>query len=73
MVSCSGHGQCSDGKSGNGHCTCEAHFTGTACEKCVNGKYGRNCTEGERLGRFSGSDEVSTCDYFVSYVLQQSY
>ncbi|XP_067024545.1 stabilin-2-like [Acropora muricata] len=40
---CSNNGQCGDGISGNGHCQCSANFTGTACEKCIPGKYGVNC------------------------------
>ncbi|KAJ7377675.1 Stabilin-2 [Desmophyllum pertusum] len=41
---CSSHGNCDDGKVGTGHCRCNATFTGTSCEKCIPGKYGRNCT-----------------------------
>lgn len=41
---CSSNGVCDDGKSGSGHCQCSANFTGTACEKCISGKYGTNCT-----------------------------
>lgn len=41
---CSGHGACDDGKTGSGHCQCDANFTGIACEKCILGKYGSNCT-----------------------------
>ena len=41
---CSSHGKCDDGKTGTGHCECQANFTGTSCEKCIPAKYGRNCT-----------------------------
>lgn len=40
---CSSNGQCGDGISGDGHCKCSANFTGTACERCIPGKYGANC------------------------------
>lgn len=46
---CSGRGACDDGKTGSGHCQCDANFTGTACEKCILGKFGSNCTGGEYL------------------------
>nr|XP_015202668.1 PREDICTED: stabilin-1 [Lepisosteus oculatus] len=42
---CSNHGVCTDGKYGTGYCTCEAGFTGTACELCAPKRYGPNCTE----------------------------
>ena len=28
---CSGHGTCHDGRGGDGACTCDAHYAGTAC------------------------------------------
>ena len=48
---CSSNGVCDDGKSGSGHCQCSANFTGTACEKCISGKYGTNCTNGKCANR----------------------
>ena len=42
---CSGY-DCSDGKSGNGHCSCsDPHVTGTACEICKPGFYGKGCAQ----------------------------
>lgn len=46
---CSSQGKCDDGKSGHGHCQCSANFTGTACERCIPGKYGTNCSSGKAL------------------------
>uniref|UniRef100_F6RL05 Stabilin 1 n=1 Tax=Monodelphis domestica TaxID=13616 RepID=F6RL05_MONDO len=40
---CSGHGQCQDGRLGNGECRCHEGFHGTACEGCELGRYGLNC------------------------------
>ncbi|XP_028673278.2 stabilin-2 [Erpetoichthys calabaricus] len=44
-VPCSNNGNCSDGISGNGTCTCLPGFGGTACENCADDNlYGPNCT-----------------------------
>ncbi|CAJ1054448.1 LOW QUALITY PROTEIN: stabilin-2-like [Xyrichtys novacula] len=41
---CSGHGQCSDGTTGNGVCTCDQNFGGSRCQYCsASNKYGPNC------------------------------
>ncbi|KAJ1163610.1 hypothetical protein NDU88_004066 [Pleurodeles waltl] len=41
---CSNRGVCSDGLEGNGTCTCEEGFGGTACETCsADNLYGENC------------------------------
>ncbi|XP_047431437.1 stabilin-2 isoform X2 [Mugil cephalus] len=40
---CSGRGSCSDGLGGNGTCTCQDFFSGSACEDCSSGRYGDTC------------------------------
>ncbi|KAM4676890.1 stabilin-2 [Discoglossus pictus] len=41
---CNNRGTCSDGIQGNGTCTCQAEFGGTACEKCSGDHlYGSDC------------------------------
>ncbi|XP_070612374.1 stabilin-2 isoform X2 [Erythrolamprus reginae] len=42
---CNNRGRCSQGIWGNGACTCQKAFTGTACEKCAEDNvFGPNCT-----------------------------
>uniref|UniRef100_A0A3Q3QBM3 Uncharacterized protein n=1 Tax=Monopterus albus TaxID=43700 RepID=A0A3Q3QBM3_MONAL len=41
---CSNRGVCSDGLGGNGTCTCQVGFAGTACEDCAPGRYGPTCS-----------------------------
>ncbi|KAM9327686.1 stabilin-2 isoform 2-T2 [Pholidichthys leucotaenia] len=41
---CSGRGVCSDGLGGNGTCSCQVGFAGTACEDCAPGRYGPTCS-----------------------------
>ncbi|XP_059181662.1 stabilin-2 [Centropristis striata] len=41
---CSGRGKCSDGAGGNGTCSCQLGFAGTACEDCSPGRYGPTCS-----------------------------
>ncbi|KAI3366323.1 hypothetical protein L3Q82_000431 [Scortum barcoo] len=41
---CSARGVCSDGLGGNGTCSCQAGFAGTACEDCASGRYGPTCS-----------------------------
>ncbi|XP_074554721.1 stabilin-2 [Halichoeres trimaculatus] len=41
---CSGRGTCSDGLGGNGTCSCQEGFAGTACELCAPGRYGPSCS-----------------------------
>ncbi|XP_061571016.1 stabilin-2 isoform X2 [Cololabis saira] len=41
---CSARGVCSDGLGGNGTCTCQVGFAGTACEDCAPGRYGATCS-----------------------------
>uniref|UniRef100_A0A3B3I825 Stabilin 2 n=1 Tax=Oryzias latipes TaxID=8090 RepID=A0A3B3I825_ORYLA len=40
---CSNRGKCDDGHLGNGTCTCQAGFGGTACNQCKPGFYGPTC------------------------------
>ncbi|XP_075900072.1 stabilin-2 isoform X3 [Nelusetta ayraudi] len=40
---CSGRGVCSDGPGGNGTCSCQVGFSGTACEDCGPGQFGPSC------------------------------
>ncbi|XP_051746711.1 stabilin-2 isoform X3 [Ctenopharyngodon idella] len=40
---CSNHGKCDEDHLGNGTCTCDAGFTGVACELCVDGHFGLDC------------------------------
>ncbi|KAG8007953.1 Stabilin-1 [Nibea albiflora] len=42
---CSNHGNCDDGLTGSGRCRCHDGFKGRACELCLSGHYGPNCTE----------------------------
>ncbi|XP_022068333.2 stabilin-2 isoform X1 [Acanthochromis polyacanthus] len=41
---CSGRGVCSEGLGGNGTCSCQVGFAGTACEDCAPGRYGPTCS-----------------------------
>lgn len=41
---CSNHGNCDDGLTGSGRCRCYDGFKGRACELCLSGHYGPNCT-----------------------------
>uniref|UniRef100_A0A8U8BRH3 Uncharacterized protein n=1 Tax=Geospiza parvula TaxID=87175 RepID=A0A8U8BRH3_GEOPR len=42
---CNGRGHCSQGMAGNGTCTCQKGFAGTACEKCAEDNlFGPDCT-----------------------------
>nr|XP_046235043.1 stabilin-2 isoform X1 [Scatophagus argus] len=43
-VPCSNRGVCSDGLGGNGTCSCQVGFAGTACEDCAPGQYGPTCS-----------------------------
>uniref|UniRef100_A0A8C1T9U2 Stabilin 2 n=1 Tax=Cyprinus carpio TaxID=7962 RepID=A0A8C1T9U2_CYPCA len=40
---CSNNGKCDEDHLGNGTCTCDAGFTGVACELCVDGHFGPDC------------------------------
>ncbi|KAH0516419.1 Stabilin-2 [Microtus ochrogaster] len=42
---CSGNGFCLDGVNGIGTCRCEQGFNGTACESCVEDRYGVHCDQ----------------------------
>ncbi|XP_063111536.1 stabilin-2 isoform X2 [Cavia porcellus] len=42
---CFGNGICMDGVNGTGMCACDPGFQGTACETCVDGKYGIHCDQ----------------------------
>ncbi len=37
------HGQCNDGKEGDGSCKCEEGWVGDTCYKCDSGYYGKYC------------------------------
>lgn len=40
--------QCSDGTTGNGKCTCNSNFNGTACEACTSPyDFGPQCKSGK--------------------------
>uniref|UniRef100_A0A3Q4HNH7 Stabilin 2 n=1 Tax=Neolamprologus brichardi TaxID=32507 RepID=A0A3Q4HNH7_NEOBR len=41
---CSGRGVCSAGLGGNGTCSCQEGFAGTACEDCTPGRYSPTCS-----------------------------
>ncbi|XP_075967354.1 LOW QUALITY PROTEIN: stabilin-2 [Anarhichas minor] len=41
---CRNRGLCSDGVGGNGTCSCEVGFAGTACEDCAPARYGPTCS-----------------------------
>ncbi|KAM9824594.1 stabilin-2 [Neosynchiropus ocellatus] len=41
---CSNRGVCSDGIGGNGTCSCQDGFAGTACEDCLPDRYGPTCS-----------------------------
>ncbi|KAM9334912.1 stabilin-2 [Symphorus nematophorus] len=41
---CSGRGTCSDGLGGNGTCSCQEGFAGTACEDCAPRRFGPTCS-----------------------------
>uniref|UniRef100_UPI00398F750A stabilin-2-like n=1 Tax=Pristiophorus japonicus TaxID=55135 RepID=UPI00398F750A len=41
---CNSHGACDDQYTGTGNCTCSAGFNGTACELCLPGRWGADCT-----------------------------
>ncbi|XP_010629641.1 stabilin-2 isoform X2 [Fukomys damarensis] len=44
-VPCSGRGSCAEGMEGNGHCTCQEGFGGTACETCAHDNlFGPSCS-----------------------------
>ncbi|XP_030633246.1 stabilin-2 [Chanos chanos] len=40
---CSNHGKCDADHLGNGTCTCDEGFRGTACELCLDGRFGPDC------------------------------
>ncbi|GCB79701.1 hypothetical protein scyTo_0016995, partial [Scyliorhinus torazame] len=41
---CNSHGVCNDQYTGTGKCNCSAGFIGKACELCVPGRWGPECT-----------------------------
>ncbi|XP_048463436.1 stabilin-2-like isoform X1 [Rhincodon typus] len=41
---CNSHGVCDDQYTGTGNCSCSAGFNGTACELCLPGHWGSECT-----------------------------
>ncbi|XP_038067563.1 stabilin-2-like [Patiria miniata] len=44
-IPCYGHGWCSDSRLGSGLCSCDEHFTGTACELCMPNLFGTGCNQ----------------------------
>ncbi|KAK0148702.1 Stabilin-1 [Merluccius polli] len=44
---CGNHGNCLDGRYGQGACVCNKGFRGSACELCEPHHHGNNCTECE--------------------------
>ena len=44
---CSARGSCNDTISGNGQCSCSGNYGGTACETCVDDKFGMDCSQSE--------------------------
>uniref|UniRef100_A0A8C5FQV0 Stabilin 2 n=1 Tax=Gadus morhua TaxID=8049 RepID=A0A8C5FQV0_GADMO len=44
---CNAKGVCSDGMGGNGTCSCQDGFAGTACEDCSPNRYGQDCRSGK--------------------------
>ncbi|CAK6983628.1 stabilin-2 [Scomber scombrus] len=53
---CGNHGNCDEGRLGNGTCTCDAGFGGVACEQCLEGFYGPTCTACNCSGHGSCDD-----------------
>ncbi|KAG8439430.1 hypothetical protein GDO86_005587 [Hymenochirus boettgeri] len=44
VTACNNRGTCTDGIQGNGSCSCQDHFGGTACEMCAaDNLYGADC------------------------------
>ncbi|XP_062914458.1 stabilin-2 isoform X2 [Mobula hypostoma] len=44
---CNSHGVCDDQLTGSGNCTCKPGFKGSACELCLPGRWGPECTDCE--------------------------
>nr|XP_036862070.1 stabilin-2 [Manis javanica] len=68
---CSGRGSCAEGMEGNGSCSCQEGFGGTACETCADDNlFGPscsavcNCVHGVCN---SGIDGDGTCDCYSAY------
>ncbi|XP_007950593.1 stabilin-2 [Orycteropus afer afer] len=71
MSPCSGRGSCAEGLEGNGSCSCQEGFGGTACEDCADDNlFGPscsavcNCVHGVCK---SGIDGDGTCECYSAY------
>ena len=62
-ITCSGHGQCSEGLTGNGTCLCQAGFGGNDCSMCDNSYCPMHCSgHGECDCSASGSIPECGCE-----------
>ncbi|XP_012590675.1 PREDICTED: stabilin-2 [Condylura cristata] len=68
---CSGRGRCADGMEGNGSCSCQEGFRGTACESCADDNlFGPSCSGVCDCAHgvcSSGVRGNGTCDCFPAY------
>ncbi|XP_045682562.1 stabilin-2 [Phyllostomus hastatus] len=68
---CSGRGSCDEGMEGNGSCSCQEAFGGTACEICADDNlFGPNCTGVCSCVHGvcnSGVDGNGTCECYSAY------
>ncbi|XP_005865310.1 PREDICTED: stabilin-2 [Myotis brandtii] len=68
---CSGRGSCDEGMEGNGSCSCQEGFGGTACETCADDNiFGPNCTGVCSCVHGvcnSGLDGNGTCECYSAY------
>lgn len=68
---CSGRGICTDGMAGNGSCSCQEGFAGTACEVCAQDNlFGPNCSSVCTCVHGvckNGPQGDGTCDCYSAY------
>ncbi|XP_036923701.1 stabilin-2 isoform X3 [Sturnira hondurensis] len=68
---CSGRGSCAEGMEGNGSCSCQEGFGGTACETCAHDNlFGPSCAEVCSCVHGvcnSGIDGNGTCECYSAY------
>ncbi|XP_030210532.1 stabilin-2 [Gadus morhua] len=67
---CNAKGVCSDGMGGNGTCSCQDGFAGTACEDCSPNRYGQDCRSECRCVHGvcnSGMRQDGSCTCFSGY------
>lgn len=84
---CSNNGICDEGRNGTGKCECQPLYTGEACQECVTGKTGSNCSIREwylqlantlqlKLFAWGGlshrSSKLSSTSQFFSYTHQKN-